>query len=58
LFNFSAYAGRMRNLLLNIGGIEHHWVQHNLPWLAMLAILFGLERDEAAAGDRSIGQDG
>ncbi len=48
----------MRNLLFNIGGIEHHWVQHNLPWLAMLAILFGLERDEAPASDRPTGLDG
>ena len=48
----------MRNLLLNIGSIEHHWVQHNLPWLAMLALLFGLERDGMPVGEAPSGLDG
>ena len=36
----------MRQVLLSIGVSPHHWVQHNLPWLAVLAMLFGFDRDE------------
>ena len=36
----------MRQVLLSIGVSPHHWVQHNLPWLAVLAMMFGFERDE------------
>ena len=35
----------MRQVLLSIGVSPHHWVQHNLPWLAVLAMVFGFERD-------------
>ena len=46
----------MRNVLLSIGVSPHHWVQHNLPWLAVLAMVFGFDRDEDgridAAGPR------
>ena len=38
----------MRQVLLSIGVSPHHWVQHNLPWLAVLALVFGFERDDAA----------
>jgi len=37
----------MRQVLLSIGVSPHHWVQHNLPWLAVLALVFGLGRDVA-----------
>lgn len=37
--------GRM-NLLLHIGSRSQHVVQHNLPWLAVLAMLFGFGRVE------------
>lgn len=37
----------MRNVLLSIGVSPHHWVQHNLPWLAVLALVFGFDRDGA-----------
>ena len=39
----------MRNLLLSTGLPPHHWVQHNLPWLAVLAVVFGFGRDEVEA---------
>jgi hypothetical protein len=42
----------MSSLFLSIGGAEPHWMQHNLPWLAVLAMMFGLSRDEADAGER------
>jgi hypothetical protein len=43
----------MRQVLLSIGVSPHHWLQHNLPWLAVLALMFGFERDEdEASGPR------
>ncbi|WIY51912.1 hypothetical protein O9Z70_10505 [Devosia sp. YIM 151766] len=30
----------------NIGVPPRHWVQHNLPWLAVLAMLFGFDGAE------------
>lgn len=39
----------MRSVLLSIGVSPHNWVQHNLPWLAVLALMFGFERDEDGA---------
>lgn len=47
----------MSNLFLNIGGARPLWMQHNLPWLAVLAIVFGVWRDEAGAADDA-GLDG
>ncbi|MCP8883967.1 hypothetical protein NIM87_10685 [Devosia sp. XJ19-1] len=41
----------MRQVLLSIGVSPHHWVQHNLPWLAVLAIVFGFDRDDVAPGE-------
>jgi hypothetical protein len=41
----------MRQVLLSIGVPPHHWVQHNLPWLAVLALVFGFDRDDAALGE-------
>jgi hypothetical protein len=40
----------MRNVLLSVGVTSHHWVQHNLPWLAVLAIVLGLGRDDTDDG--------
>lgn len=37
----------MRNVLFDIGVSPHHWLQHNLPWLAVLALVFGFDRDDA-----------
>lgn len=38
----------MRQMLMSIGVSPDHWVQHNLPWLAVLSLVFGFERDGAA----------
>lgn len=38
----------MRSVLLSIGGTPPNWVQHNLPWLAMLAVLLGFETENRA----------
>lgn len=37
----------MRNLFLSFGGPQPHWMQHNLPWLAVLAMVLGLVREDA-----------
>lgn len=42
----------MRQVLLSIGVPPHHWVQHNLPWLAVLAMVFGFDRDDAALDEQ------
>ena len=46
----------MREMLFNIGVPSHHWLQHNLPWLAVLALVFGLDRDpgEDRGADRDV----
>jgi hypothetical protein len=43
----------MSKILADLSGFEPHWVQHNLPWLAVLAMLFGLGRDEPEAEGKS-----
>ncbi|GLQ55679.1 hypothetical protein [Devosia nitrariae] len=43
------------------GDTAHGWVQHNLPWLAILALLFSLFETGIAgadAGDTTISEDG
>lgn len=43
------------------GATAHGWVQHNLPWLAILALLFSLFETavtDADAGDTTMGEDG
>lgn len=37
----------MSSVLLSIGVEAHNVVRHNLPWLAVLAMLLGFGRDEA-----------
>jgi hypothetical protein len=36
----------MSDLGLNSIVGRHHWLRHNLPWLAALALLLGMLRDE------------
>jgi hypothetical protein len=51
----------MEALTSHHGANAHGWVQHNLPWLAILALLFSLfERTiaETDAGDPAAGEDG
>ena len=45
----------MRQVLFSIGVSPHHWLQHNLPCLAVLALMFGFERDDAAIDERREG---
>lgn len=35
----------MNSLLEHIGAAGPNWIQHNLPWLGVLAFLFGLSRE-------------
>lgn len=42
----------MREVLLSIGVRPHNWVQHNLPWLGVLVLLFGFDRDDTEATAR------
>ncbi|MHA6297321.1 hypothetical protein [Devosia sp. CAU 1758] len=44
----------MRQVLLSIGVSPHHWVQHNLPWLAVLALVFGFDRDDVGAPEQRL----
>jgi len=58
---FRAYPDRMEALTSHHGANAQGWVQHNLPWLAILALLFSLlERTiaDADAGDPTLGEDG
>ncbi|MFC3703470.1 hypothetical protein ACFOOL_01715 [Devosia honganensis] len=49
----------MRSLFSSIGlSPGTHWVQHNLPWLAMLALVFGFERDEEDPAEKPVQLDG
>ncbi|WP_210338813.1 hypothetical protein [Devosia rhizoryzae] len=43
----------MSSLFMSIGGAEPHWMQHHMPWLAVLALMFGVWRDEVDAGDEA-----
>lgn len=36
----------MSNLFLDIGGVRGNWMQHNLPWLSVLALFLGLARED------------
>lgn len=47
----------MRSVFLSIGGVGPNWMQHHLPWLAVLAMLFGVSRDEPST-DPGPGLDG
>ena len=35
----------MSNLFLDIGSVRCNWMQHNLPWLSVLALFLGLARE-------------
>jgi hypothetical protein len=41
----------MSTLFLSIGGASPNWMQHHLPWLAMLVLMFGMARDDRTAND-------
>ena len=43
----------MNSLSQHIGSARANWMQYHLPWLAVLAFLFGLSRDETSARDSS-----
>lgn len=47
----------MSHLFLSIGGARPQWMQHNLPWLAVLAMVLGVWRDDLEASDEP-GLDG
>ncbi len=36
----------MSSLFLSIGGARPNWMQHHMPWLGVLALMFGLSRDD------------
>ncbi|UYO01085.1 MAG: hypothetical protein KIT02_07760 [Devosia sp.] len=37
----------MNSLFQSIGAVRPNWMQHHLPWLGVLALLFGLADDAA-----------
>lgn len=41
----------MSKLVTLFGGASHNWMQHHMPWLAVLALVMGFEHDEPQAGD-------
>jgi len=45
--------GHMSTLFLSIGGASPNWMQHHLPWLAMLVLVFGIARDDSTANDET-----
>ncbi|SFV29494.1 hypothetical protein SAMN05216456_0767 [Devosia crocina] len=47
----------MSKLFLSFEGASPHWLQHHLPWLAVLIVLFGLDR-MGEAGEGTIELDG
>ncbi len=36
----------MSSLFLSIGNVRGSWMQHNLPWLNVLTLFFGLARED------------
>ena len=46
--------GSMSNLFLSFGSVGPNWMQHHMPWLAVLTLLFGVSRDEAEPSDMSL----
>ena len=36
----------MSNLVLSIGGVQANWIQHHVPWMAVLVLLFGMASEE------------
>ena len=47
----------MSSLFLSITGPRPQWMQHNLPWLAVLAMVLGLSRDDVEVSEEP-GLDG
>lgn len=41
----------MNSLFLTMGGAKPDWIRHHLPWLGMLALVFGLARDDDSETD-------
>lgn len=43
----------MSSLFLSMGGVSPNWMQHHLPWLAVLVMVFGMARDDTSAGNET-----
>lgn len=43
----------MSSLFLSMGGVSPNWMQHHLPWLAVLVMVFGIAPDDRSAVDQT-----
>lgn len=37
----------MSSLFLSIGGVQTNWIQHHVPWMAVLVLLFGIASEDS-----------
>jgi hypothetical protein len=51
MFNIVVSNDGLRTVLLSIGFSPHHWVHRNLPWLALLALVFGQRDGRPTSGE-------
>ncbi|SHF68492.1 hypothetical protein [Devosia limi] len=50
MFKLWADGGFMSRQSAHIGVAPHAWLQHNMPWLGLVALLLGLFRDSDEIG--------
>ena len=43
----------MSSLFLSIGGAQPNWMQHHMPWMAVLALIFGMASEAPISADEA-----